>query len=283
MSGRLRRVGEEARKTQSDQGSVTPEMLLARATALSRAGVPTPIGRYDRAHNELVFPWIVGVTGEAYLRQQIESAAADGFRDVPPAKWQRLMAPLVGLHGSDPSAIELRPLDSWRKIHPRIEAVTLRYGPSAPFIRQVEACSSLCARALEIVNRQGGPRATVVHGDYHLRQILIEGELQTPWLLDLDDLALGPRESDLGNVAAPSPRIYGDWAMQEFSTVLTEVQEAYQRAGGQPTDRDSLLAHGAVALLRRALKGWEQDDDRKTADTILAIAATAAKGAIGAG
>ena len=39
----------------------------------------------------------------------------------------------------------------------------------------------------------------IVHGDYHVGQILIESVTGDVWLLDLDDLALDQPESDLGN------------------------------------------------------------------------------------
>jgi aminoglycoside phosphotransferase (APT) family kinase protein len=268
-----------------NQGSATPEMLRRRAMALSRAGVPTPVARYDPAHNELVFPWIDGVTGEAYLCRQLEWVAAGGPHDLPRAVWRRLIAPLVGLHGLDPSDIDIQPLDPWRKIRPRIEAVRARCGRPALFTGRVEACASHCARALETAARHAGSIATVVHGDYHLGQLLLEEDPRTPWLLDLDDLALGPRESDLGNFAAhlaTTPGVYGDCSMQKFSAALAASRDAYQGAGGRTTDMRLLLAQGAVALLRRALKGWERDDDRNKAASILAVAHTAAKGAEGA-
>jgi aminoglycoside phosphotransferase (APT) family kinase protein len=280
MSGGVRRTGREARKKLDASNSPKPEILVRRAQQLSNAGVPTPIGRHDQALNELVFPWIDGITGEAYLRREIESAAAEGPEGLSPAVWGRLIDPLVRLHGSDPSGLDLRPLDPWRKIHPRIEAVGARSGRAAVFFRRVEASCLLCARALAAATRDGASRPTVVHGDFHARQLLMGDDPQMPWLLDLEDLALGAGESDLGNFVAhlvTSPRICGALSEHRFSAVLPRVQQSYQRLGGRAPEQRLLLAHGAIALLRRALKGWERNADPATTDSILAMACAVAR------
>lgn len=272
MTARLRRVGEEARKVAEDLPSGAPEIVLRRAGILRAAGVPTVLGRYDAARRELVFPWIDGVTGKDCFHRERRRRTGAGPGDPPLAVWQRLLEPLARLHDAAPESLALQPLDPWRKIKPRLAALKTRRGLDGSFLRQVESSVELCARALRILAPGGASHDRVVHGDFHLGQILVEDAWQRVWLLDLDDLALGPPESDLGNFAAhlaTSPRLSGADSLLGFDAYLARVRTAYESVSARSADARRLWAYGAVALLRRALKGWEGGQDLEGVAAIL--------------
>jgi aminoglycoside phosphotransferase (APT) family kinase protein len=94
-----------------------------------------------------------------------------------------------------------------------------------------------------------------VHGDLHPGQFIRDRRGQV-WLIDLDDLALGPPEVDFGNLAAclatrrPGP--LHEMARHAIAGVVAET----------PSANPALVAHFCeIALLRRALKLRERGLD----------------------
>lgn len=85
-----------------------------------------------------------------------------------------------------------------------------------------------------------------LHGDFHPGQVLRDAAGMV-WLIDLDDMALGPPEADLGNLAA--------WMATQSPGDLVEGPAVAQVLALAPLADASLVAHFcAIALMRRALK-----------------------------
>lgn len=188
------------------------ETALRRSLVARMAGVPTPAARQGNSVTCLLF-------------ERIEA-------DAPPTL-PRLIE-TVGLLGR--MATEgLDRFDPFLRIRPRLA--------SAP--------SAICDLHAELVARDaalGWPAATVIHGDFHPGQCLRDRSGKV-WLVDLDDIALGPTEADLGNLAAwIATSRTGDLAAQTHSA-LVQVQAL------APQTNPLLIAHFCrIARLRRALK-----------------------------
>jgi hypothetical protein len=90
--------------------------------------------------------------------------------------------------------------------------------------------------------------SAVIHGDFHPGQTIRDRSGKT-WLLDLDDLALGPPEADLGNLAA--------WLATSAAGRLDDQARAAMTMvlALSPQARPDLAAHFfRIALVRRCLK-----------------------------
>lgn len=188
------------------------EAALRRSVVARMAGVPTPAARQGDAVTCLWF-------------DRIEA-------DARPLLPQLIKT--VGWLGRMTTA-GLDRFDSFLRIRPRLDLAT-----SA--IRDLYA---------ELVSRDAAldwPAATVIHGDFHPGQCLrdMSGKV---WLVDLDDLALGPPEADLGNLAAwIATRASGDLGAQVQSAMDQVLPHA-------PHADPALIGHFCrIALLRRALK-----------------------------
>lgn len=137
---------------------------VRRSAALRAAGVPTPAARPVPDAAEVSFDRIDGCTGLALLDHGI----ADCLRVLS----QMHRAAVAGL----------APFDPLLRIRPRI-------GPADEAqVRQVLG--------------EGVPRGTAtLHGDLHLGQFIRDAGGGV-WMVDLDDMATGPPEADLANLAA---------------------------------------------------------------------------------
>lgn len=98
------------------------------------------------------------------------------------------------------------------------------------------------------------PTQGTLHGDFHPGQVLRD-DAGALWVIDLDDMARGPVEADLGNLAAWRLTQAG-MPPPDLSSLARETQAlctAWTRmdGGGDP----ALALHFArIALIRRALK-----------------------------
>ncbi len=192
-------------------------------------------------------------------------------------QWQSLLHPLAKLHAVDPKSLRLPPLNPWRRIGPRIARLRQSRPPESDWHEKVTAIRKACEAALvSSIAASGDLPQRTVHGDYHLRQVLYDKEDQRIWLLDLDDLASGLPESDLGNFTAHlitsglfSPRPSAALYFQ----VARRVQHAYETETKIALRKGLLDCYGAVALLRRALKCHERGDDVASVNAVLDTAA----------
>ena len=231
MTRRVWREGRWVRKRIADP--LSAHRLGRWTEALRTAGLPTPRVRLNPQDDTLVFPAIDGKAGLAMIVTHGPPVLPD------------LLRPLLMLHRARLEG--LAQFEPEAKIFPRLRT------EDPPALREEvrEAAQALGQAS----------RTTPVHGDFHAGQ-LIRDARGVVWLLDLEDLASGPPESDLGNFAAhlaTRPETRRGPARQGFAHWLGHTLRAYQAIEGRA---DATLAglHGRIALIRRALKLREQGD-----------------------
>ncbi|MCP5151184.1 MAG: phosphotransferase [Ectothiorhodospiraceae bacterium] len=268
MSARLRRVGRLARKRPRAGGLDGPAQARL-SCVLAAAGVPTPPMRWDARAHELELAWLDGIDGRAWLRAALTAGDAAW-----PEIADTVVAPLVALHAVAPTALALPELDPWRRVRPRLARLAPeRRARIEPLVRRLEASLGTTADV-----------PVPVHGDFHLGQVLIASDTGRPWLLDLEDAALGPLESDLANCAAHlatrddlHPGEAARVAIHaRYEAALDLLVAAYRRHGGRAPRPSSLAGHGALALLRRGLKldehGGQPDRLAEVVDAATSVA-----------
>ena len=289
MTGRVRREGSWARKAVGARhGGLGPE-LTRRSEFLRATGVRLPVVEYDEAAGEIIYPWISGTSGAEHLRARLARSSGRNWEAEIGAACAGLLRPLVRLHAADPHGLDLPALDPWRRVRPRIEILA----PSAvepegntvqaEILRSFEVLEDAIGSEIESF---GALNRVPVHGDYHVGQILFEPGCGEAWLLDLDDLALGPLESDLGNFAAhlaTSDHVVSTPPLAAFAILAGLVIQCYAELAGRTPELHGVEAFGAVALLRRGLKLWKRAPADDRIGPILTAARAVARQARGPG
>lgn len=203
------------------------DVAMLRAQALHDAGLSTPVPVKDDDRT-LRFPRIVGISGPDLL-----AALPD------------LLVPLIALHRLVLPVLGLRPFDPLARIRPRL---VLAPEWLATFVE---------AQAARVSCRPHG----LCHGDFHPAQVIRDMSNQS-WLIDLDDLALGPVEADLGNLIAwlatrtPADELTLAARHDQARTLILR----HWRALGCSADLDQLETFTTMAICRRALKHLEHKD-----------------------
>jgi hypothetical protein len=235
MTERVWRDGGDIRKqiAATPEGKTAAGSLILSTQSLRAAGVATPDVRHDAQNQTLVFQFVEGTAGLAMIEACGDHSLAD------------LLRPLLALHRTVLDG--LRPFDPAAKIRPRL-------APGDPAAFQ----DDLQALLAEIPEQSV---CTPVHGDFHAGQLVVDAT-GVAWLLDLEDLAAGPVESDLGNFAAhiaTRPETWRGPVLQGFEHWLGRTLEAYRSVGGV-AQRAVTRNYGRIALIRRALKLRERGD-----------------------
>lgn len=210
------------------------ETLVQRTRTLRRAGVATPAAGPGPMAGEVRFDRIEGTAGLTLIVGEREAAL------------DPILEALAVLHCAPSDKLPSFRADA--KIRPRL-------GPGSP---------AWIAPALDRWLPRGARRTATLHGDFHAGQ-LIRDHAGRVWILDLDDLAAGPPEADLGNFAAhlaTRPESRCPTVAEGFETWLGAILRAYPGA----TDPDLAWAHGRIALIRRALKLAERGEDAVLAE-----------------
>jgi thiamine kinase-like enzyme len=192
---------------------------LRRTVEARRVGVCTPAARSGVPSNVIIF-------------QRIEA-----FRTADLAEMLGLLKDLARM----PTDIFER-FDPFARIVPRLPPAPSETGL---LVKQLQAADA----ALQ------WPANSVVHGDFHPGQVIKDGGGKV-WLLDLDDMALGPAEVDLGNLAA--------WmATQELGNLKDQIAQATATVLMASSREDAALARHfcTIAVVRRALKLREKGID----------------------
>ena len=267
MTGRVRRDGATARKNFLGKGARSGSETARRSVVLAAAGIATPIGRFDATDGNIVFPWLDGISGRRHLAS--ETAAGRGHPVLVAA-----ITVLARLHRADAPALRLPPFDPWKRISPRLAALP----------RDVEATDFHAARAavgaaLDAAAGHDEPGLGLIHGDFHIGQLIFPTAGSAPWLLDLEDLAVGPAEADLGNFIAhivTSEDLYDGALVDGFRRFADSLRAAYEAETGITLAANRIDAYGAAALLRRGLKLREHD--RQPPPTEIARAAVVVAG-----
>ena len=198
--------------------------LIERAREITQAGANTPEPEYCPDQNALTFPALDGTTGVELV---------DGVA------LSELLAPLQSIYHADiPGLLDY---DPFAKITPRLK-------PGAP-----QWLTDRVARLQERAPDQSGN----VHGDFHCGQLIrdLEGRV---WIIDLEDLARGPVETDLGNFAAhlaTRPETSRTNLSESLCHWSGRICEAWDRLEA-PCDPALFWRAVDIALIRRALKLW---------------------------
>ena len=183
-----------------------------RTLALRQQGLPTPAAKPGPEKATLLFERIEGPTGRALIGASLSP----------------VLEVVMRLHMATVS--DLPSYDPLLRIRPRLAPT------DDPLFRAMAEGPVPQGRAL-------------LHGDLHLGQFILDPSGKV-WLLDLDDLALGPPEADLANFAAhlattePAPGIAG-WVEQ--------VCGEWTSLGGR-VDAAAFTRFLHLALVRRHLK-----------------------------
>jgi hypothetical protein len=184
---------------------------------------------------------------------------ADVLRDpVAPTHVSRFAAALATFHGLDPAGGTPPPSapTAWRMHDARAECAVLDAAlarmRTAPFWHRL---APAYADALQHVQQQllddAGPRQLgVIHRDLYAEQVfLLDGRVG---VIDLDEVSLGERELDVGNVTAHL--LLAD--LQQLGRIgparmlVEELTRSYGRT--QPLRPDRLIVYRSAALLRLA-------------------------------
>ncbi len=98
----------------------------------------------------------------------------------------------------------------------------------------------------------------VIHGDFHLRQLLLsDGRLA---LFDFDELAAGDALQDLANFIADLPAY--NFTAELRRRIEQALLEGWQQASGSAPDRERLLWHVQVQFITRAYRSyWQRKPD----------------------
>lgn len=210
--------------------------LIGRAHRITEAGTRTPEPTYCPDRDLLVFPAIDGTSGTTLVAE---------------LALPELFAPLLAVRRAN--LPDLPVFNPFAKIAARMK-------PDAP--------QWLINRVTRLQHMDTGP-AGIVHGDFHCGQ-LIRDYRDCVWIVDLEDMAQGPVEADLGNFAAhlathPETR---QGALAEGVQFWAEQVLDGWVSLGEPCDCALFWRHIDIALTRRALK---LRDDRAEPEILTAL------------
>ncbi len=255
--------------------SIDPRTLDARARALLSAGIPTPQSLSDSATDRVSFVHLQGPTAaDDWMDAQAVQSSATTSNLVALA--DAVTAPLAALHaasaqGAISQDAQLIRLDPWRRIMPRLAVpAPVSAGRNGP---QRLRAGQLASELRNIHDRLTPKPAvdTIVHGDYHLGQLIRPIGRDGYVIVDLDDLAIGPREHDIGNCIAhiaTSPRLWPHRTQEALVRISPLFIAAYNGHSAVALDSAQIDLHCAIGMLRRALKLAERGDHARVADIL---------------
>ncbi len=250
-----------ARKALGD----VPVLVGYRLAELSReaagAGVPTPSLTFQPATRELISLWIDGLNGRELLQRYMKGNSS--FAAVPKTFWSSLLSPLVHLHRSKLKRADLQPFDSYRRIRPRLQNKNM-CAAAIGISREWRLYRTLRNIGSSLIPVHDIESWVPVHGDFHVGQVIFDTDNHTPMLLDLDDLAIGVPESDIGNCIAHLVTAFGDVTnriTEKFNDLTHLLLECYFESTSRQLAPELVNFYGAAALLRRVLKLSERHRD----------------------
>lgn len=214
------------------ESPVEAERLIDRAHRITRAGGHTPAAEYCPGLNAVAFPAIDGSAGVALIDR---------------AGLSELLVPLQAVRRSGVPGLP---------VHDPLAKVTQRLGVDAP-----HWLTERVAYLADMITDTGG----VVHGDFHCGQLIRDGA-GVVWVIDLEDMARGPVEADLGNfvahLATRAETRRADFA-EGIRFWSERVLSVWGRLG-ETCDPALFWRYVDIALTRRALKLRDERDEPET-------------------
>ncbi len=251
---RVSHVDGFARKALGDLPLVVGYRIEKLSHEAARAGVPTPSLTFRPTTRELIAPWIDGYNGRELLQRYMKGNP--GFANVPKTYWVSLLEPLTQLHHSKLNNAVLTRLDPYRRIRPRLANKKSDVGINC-VSREMRLYQTLTDIGIHLLLVHDMDSWIPVHGDFHVGQVMFGTNNNTPILLDLDDLALGLPESDIGNCIAHLVTSFDDVTnrvIEKFIDLKHSLLECYVELTSNQLAPALVDFYGAVALLRRMLK-----------------------------
>jgi len=255
---RVSHVDGLARKALGDLPLAVGYRIEKLSHEVNNAGVPTPLLTFRPMTRELIAPWVNGYNGRERLRRMMKGNP--NFTNVPTTYWLSLLEPLVQLHRSDLRNTALVQLDPYRRVRPRLKSKGPCVGRKTP-TRELDLYQTLENVGVNLTSIHDANNWVPVHGDFHVGQVMFGTDSNTPVLLDLDDLALGMPESDIGNCIAHLVTAFDDVTEQlfeNFNHLKLLLQQCYTELSSIYLSSELINFYGAIALLRRELKLVEQ-------------------------
>ena len=260
MNQSIFRYQDHAQKSVQHLKGDNLDYLLENTRQLIKQGLATPSIRQINNKHVIEMPWIEGESTVNLLQSIFEDLQALYFSTHHPSILEKLIAVVVFLHQCNPSNLRVEDFDCWRRINPRLKSLTHKsshaqyYKNVLGLVRLIQGIErdmpSLCAETVP------------VHGDLHIGQWIYQKHSDRVFLIDLEDIALGDRESDIANFAAhfaTSCKIDRSNIFDQYVDLCRYAADIYHHKTSIQLDEKKLDFYGACALLRRALKLHEQD------------------------
>lgn len=239
------------------------QTCAALANALRGAGAPVLPTLLDSKRSQITMPLLDGRDGRDMCRSEAQQGAKATLRGC--------VAKLAEFHEAgvrvDPSSLSL--FDPFSKIRPRIGNC-----PDPQLSSIAAKLSAQIEEALAFWDLDDA-YTTLVHGDFHAGQVIFCRDGGECHIVDLDDVAIGMRESDLGNLiahASTCAQITNGPIFGAAAEMLADFVGAYNRASHKPLDHRLTSLYCAASLLRRALKLIEREEPRPRIEEILRAA-----------
>ena len=231
--------------------------LIERADALRAAGVHTPAIRLTHDPQMIAMALVPGQTAAVQLARA--SANPDFQMSDPGSCIDGLIQVMHAMH-QVPAQIALPRLDPFRQIWRRLGAAA---GLGSARLAYLHERALLLQRRHQALSAQ--VLAVTLHGDFHPGQVICGAR---NWVLDLDDMCVGPGEFDLANLYAHllSNAAYAT-AVDDGSQLLRRLRNSWA-APRRVLCAEMLNLYIATSLLRRYLKLAERDTPQDWLDVV---------------
>ncbi len=229
---------------------------------LANAGVPVPKTLLDISTRALCMPYLCDTTAYQFLTQNSCSTSKT-------ARWSILfnseispLIPLVKLYAVPANNASVSFSQPWKSVQNRLVRISSQrdeYDTNqypVPLSR-LQACYSKLSESEIRYDCLQSEKHYLVHGDFHLKQVLIDQKKNFAWLIDLDDVCVGHIEQDIGNMLAHLLTSEEFWqsSLEDHHGWLTEIVVAsLNQLCDMELNKQRLAFYTALALLRRALK-----------------------------
>lgn len=230
--------------------------IARNSLQLMRAGCPTPPLAEARGGQSMQGAHISGATARALLAEARPDTRSESFAGIEGLLAHAMQA-LAALHDAPLPRFDVGRADPWRRIDPRLTLLA----------SQVREGSAAWADAVKLLVRRQkqlhagpvlkGSQVRLLHNDFHCGQLICPEGCDRFVIVDLDDLASGPVESDIANFAAhfvTSHDLFRGNPDTGFENFARLCADAYRSASGREPCAARLAYFGSISLVRRSLK-----------------------------